>query len=370
MTVCVPPDLWQLVSRLGTFADWPPSDDAGIDRFFAFALRQGLFGLLMSDAALPEQIKSARSRYRVREAVDQLRSQRSMDSIRLLQQTLGADRVLLFKGADFRHRLYASSHLRQMADVDILVEPGTYTDTLRMLERAGYPIHYGRDIASHAPWASEANVMVGGVAIDVHRNFVHAIRANVDYRALWERRERFEADRLSACHFSPSDALLCHALSPLAIDEFSCPLIRYVDFYLLLQRYSNQMAICVERARQWGITHAFFGALHVTSNLFPSARSPVVTEAMQALTSKPVRRLLIRHVLPGAAGRAGIPPIARREQLWRKFWLIDTAWRRIAFLLYHCFELVTGSWLRMRRRGLSTKSAQSTKKVAGGPPAP
>ena len=370
MTVCVPPELWQLVSRLGAFAEWPPPDEGGIDRFFAFALRQGLFGLLMADAALPEQINAARSRYRVREAVDHLRSRRSMDGIRLLQQVLGTDRVLLFKGADYRHRLYAPAHLRQMADVDILVEPGAFSRTLRDLERAGYPTQYASDIASNAPWASEATVMMGGVAIDIHSNFMQRIRANIDYRALWLRRQQFEADGLTCCHFAPADALLCHAFSPLAIDEFSCPLIRYVDFYLLLQRYSNEIPVCVERARQWGIRHAFFGALHVTSTLFPSARTQAVTDAMQELVSKPTRRLLINQVLPGGAARSCVPPIARREQLWRKFWLIDTFWRRVAFLLYHCFELVTGSWLRMRRRALLTKSAQSTKKISGCPPAP
>ncbi|MEO6626811.1 MAG: nucleotidyltransferase family protein [Burkholderiaceae bacterium] len=370
MTVCVPPELWQLVSRLGPFPDWPPPDQAGIDRLFAFALRQGLFGLLMADAALPEQIKAARSRYRVREAVDHLRCRRSLDSIRVLQQVLGADRVLLFKGADYRHRLYTPSHVRQMADVDILVEPGTFAKTLRELEQAGYPTRYGSSIASHAPWAMELDVVVGGVAIDVHRNFIYPIRANIDYMALWRRRERFEADGLTGWHLSPSDALLCHALSPLAIDEFNCPLIRYVDFYLLLQRYSHEMAGCVERARQWGITRAFFGALHVTSSLFPSARSQAVADAMQELVSKPVRRLLIRHVLPGAGARACVPPISRREQLWRKFWLIDKFWRRVAFLLYHCFELVTGSWLRVRRRARMAKSVQATTDLSGGTPAP
>ena len=305
----------------------------------------------MADAALPQPIKAARSRYRVREAVDRLRTRRSMDSIRALQEVLGQDRVLLFKGADYRHRLYASSDLRQMADVDILVEPGTYRDTLRTLERAGYPVRYGSDIASHALWPSEATVMVGNVAIDVHRNFVHAIRAKVDYRALWQRRERFEAAELTACHFSAADALLVHAFSPLTIDEFSCPLIRYVDFFLLLKRYSNHVPDCVERARQWGIERAFFGALHVTSTLFPSVLDDDLSDAMEQLALRPVRRLLISHVLPSVALRSCLPPISRREQLWRKFWLIDKFWRRIAFLLYHCFVLVTGTWRRMRRRG-------------------
>jgi len=347
--VC-PPELWPLVCRLGGFVSWPPSGSAEIDRFFKLAQRQGVFGLLMADSELPAEMMGAKSRHRMREAVDRLRFQRSAAAIQSLQDVLGVENVLLFKGADLRHRLYAAPHVRQMADVDILVKPGTYGEVLQRLERSGYPRQRSKSVVSRAAVASEATVVVGGVEIDVHRNFIHGIRAKLDYDAIWSRRERFEQDGVAAYRFAPSDALLTHALSPLAIDEFCCAIVRYVDFYLLLDRYANEIEACVARARQWGIEHALFGALHVTSMLFPSVQNPAISNAMEQLASRATRRLLVNHVLPDTAARSCAPPLSRGEQLWRKFWLIDSFWRRIAFVIYHCYELASGSLARLRKR--------------------
>ena len=148
-------------------------------------------------------------------------------------------------------------------------------------EAAGYPRKYGY-YEAFSPGYYEVTVEIGDILVELHRSFAQRVRAAIDYDGLWSRRERFERDGVSGYRMSPADAILAHAFS-LSKDEFSSELSRFLDFYLLLQQHDGELVTCVARAKAWQIERSLFGALHITTTLFPGARTAAVNEAMNAL---------------------------------------------------------------------------------------
>lgn len=348
-----PAGLWPIVSRLAGAGGWPPHHDDEIASFFKVANYQNLFPLLMADTDVPPDIEAAKSRFRALDALYRKRYELSRDAVLELQRVLGSDAFLLFKGSDYRHRLYARPELRQMQDVDIHIPSTEMSAAMARLAAAGYQRAYFVRGASLAPGHHEMSVVVKGVHVEIHRAFVQRVRNGIDYQSMWRRREWFERDGVRGYRLAPADAVLGHAVS-LSVDEFSPELNRYVDFYLLLQLYADQLPECVARAKAWDVQRPLFGALHVTSTLFPSARTTPVTRAIDELLDKRTRRFLGERVLPDPATERSGHASGRRVQLWRKFWLIDQFWRRLAFLAYQAYATVIGSAIewRGRRSGL------------------
>jgi hypothetical protein len=339
---------------LATSREWPPRTNADITAFFTFANLQNLLPLLMEEADLPDEIVAAKPRFRALNTLYHRRYELSRGAVWELGRVLGTDAFVLLKGADYRHCLYSRPQLRPMADVDIYIPSADFSATLARLAAAGYPRKYSDYGASFAPGHHEVSIEVGSVHVEPHRSFAQRVRAGIDYRGIWHRRERFERDGISGCRLSSADALLAHAFN-LAIDEFSSPLIRYVDFYLMLQQYEDRLGECIARAKDWGIERALFGALHLTSTLFPAVRTSAVTEAIDRLLDAPTRRFLVCRVLPDPTREPSGHVTGRRIQLWRKYSLIDRAWRRLALGAHHIYETSVGSLLewRARRSGLS-----------------
>jgi hypothetical protein len=188
------------------------------------------------------------------------------------------------------------------------------------------------------------------------------VRAAVDYDGIWRRREWFERDGISGYRLSPADAILAHAFH-LAKDEFSSDLIRYLDFYLLLQRHEGELDMCVARAKAWQIERSLFGALHVTAAMFPAVKTAAVIQAMNALLDRSTRQFLADHILPDPTTEPSGWVSGRRVQLRRKFALMDRRWRRLAFLAYYIYATVVGlafEW-RARRSGLNIPRRSMTR---------
>jgi hypothetical protein len=349
----VPRELWPIVGRLAASGGWPPRGDAEVAAFFDLADRQRLLPLLLADEDVPPQIAAAKARFRAAEALNRRRFELSRDAILELKRVLGADAFVIYKGADYRHRIYSRPELRLMSDVDIYMPPETIPAALAKLAAAGYARKFSDFGAAFSPWHHEYSIAVGSVHVELHRSLCQRVRANIDYAGMWRRREWFERDGVSGYRLSAADAILVHAFQ-LARDEFSTELNRYVDLYLLLQQYEGELALCVTRAKAWGIERPFFGALHVVSTIFPSARTAAVTAAIERLLSPSIRRFLIDRVLPDPASEPGGRVGGRLVQLWRKFSLIDRYWRRIALVGYHLIETAVGSAIewRTRRSGL------------------
>src|SRR5205085_3372930 len=116
---------------------------------------------------------------------------------------------------------------------------------------------------------------------------------------------------------------------------------------------------CVQRARSWQMERPLFGALHLTTAMFPGAKTPAVSRAKGGLLDRPTRQCLVAQVLPDPTSEpSGWGPGRRRIQLRRKFALIDRPWRRAAFIAYFIFATGVGlafEW-HARRRGLNIPS--------------
>jgi len=348
----VPRELWPIVYRFATSGDWPPRSDADVDAFFGFAKLERLLPLLMADPDVPAEVAAAKSRFRALDALYEKRYQLSRDAALELQRIIGAHAFLFLKGSDYRYRLYARPRLRPMADIDIYVPARDFRAVLSRLAAAGNPRKYSDHGAAFAPGHHEVSIEIDGVHVEPHRSFAQRVRARIDYEGLWQRREWFEHDGIRGYRLSPADAILCHAFY-FAMDEFSSPLIRYLDFYLLLQQYEHELSDCAVRAKPWGIERPLFGALHVTTELFPSARTKAVEDAMHLLLDAPTRRFLVDRVLPDPATEPSGHVTGRRVQLWRKYSLMDQRWRSILLLAYHLYEVAIGSLIewQTRRKG-------------------
>ncbi|HTK79252.1 MAG TPA: nucleotidyltransferase family protein [Rhizomicrobium sp.] len=345
----VPVELWKVIWQLATGKAWPPAGPEGVTNFYEYANREMLLPLLMVAEGLPAEIAEARGRYRAFEAIYRKRYELTHAAIPTIQRVIGADTFVFLKGGDYCHRLYDRPDLRPMTDLDLLVPTAVFTQTLAAFAAAGYPQKRGNHGSPFSPDHHEASVLVCNVHVEVHRSLAQPARAAISYGELWDRRETFTADGIKAQRPSHPDAILLQAYE-LAKDEFSSPLIRYVDFLLLVLREPCVLPLCVERARSWQIERPLFGALFVTSQLLPSFAVPQVTEAMEALLTPRLRSFLRRHVLPDRSREHSAYPFGRLEQLRRKFMLMDNAWRRLRFLGFATQQEVKGSWYEWRAR--------------------
>ena len=354
----VPRELWPIVCRLATSREWPPRGDADIAAFFDYANRQKLLSLLIADDDLPKEVIAAKPRFRALDTLYRKHYELNRDGVLELQRILGADAFLFYKGSDYRHRIYDRPEQRPMTDIDVYIPSVALPAAVRKLEAAGYPRKYTDFGAAFSPWHHEISVVIGDVHVELHRSFSQRVRAAIDYDVMWRRREWFERDGVSGYRLSPADALLGHAFG-LAKDEFSSELNRFLDFYLLLKRYPDELDKCVQYAKTWQIERPLFGALQVTTAMFPDAKTAAVSRTMDALLDRPTRQFLVAQVLPDPTKEhSGWASGQRSTQVRRKFALIDRRWRRVAFVAYYIQATAVGlafEW-QARRSGVNIPS--------------
>jgi hypothetical protein len=358
----VPRELWLIVCRLATSREWPPRGDAGIAAFFDYVNRHKLLSLLMADEDLPREVIAAKARFRALDALYRKRYELNREGALELLRVLGPEAFLFYKGSDYRHRVYDRPEQRAMTDIDVYIPSAEFPAAVQKLQAAGYPRKYSNFGAAFLPWYYEISVVIGGVHVELHRSFSQRVRAAIDYDGMWRRRERFERDGIDGYRLSPADALLAHAFG-LAKDEFGSDLNRFLDFYLLLQSYQNELDECVKRAKAWQIERPLFGALHLTTAMFPDARTAAVDQTMDALLDRPTRQFLVTRVLPDRTKEPGGAASGRLTQLRRKFALIDRYWRRVGFVAYYIYTSAIGlafEW-SARRSGLNIPSRSMVK---------
>jgi len=113
---------------------------------------------------------------------------------------------------------------------------------------------------------------------------------------------------------------------------------RYVDLALLLDVEGLDLDEVIRTARRWKVERALYGALRQAFVLFPE-RQARIEPLMSQLLSTRVRRHLDEDVLPSPFAR-GLT--SRRQQVMRKFQLMDAPSERAAFLLYHVWASLAG----------------------------
>lgn len=331
----LPATLWPLFLRLALGDDAPSSlPPAELHRVLTCATEEGLLPLLYDDPAVPGSVREATENAPAIRSLYLRRLGLHRQAARTLVDMLGPDGCLFIKGFDYRFRLYARPELRPSADIDVYVPPERVDEAVTRLRGAG-----GRLASSDGAelWGREyyeVGLDIGEVRVEIHRTFGHRARTAVDYADVWAQREPFAAGDFEARRLAPLHAMGVHALN-LAKDELSSPLIRFVDFFLMLRLWPERVPALTALARAWRIERALYGSLRITAALFPEIETEPVAQTMESLVSPGARRFLDAFVLPDRLKTLSGHRDGRAMQLWRKGWLTDGVARRAAFL---------GSW--------------------------
>ena len=338
----MPEELWTVVGGLAGVRGWPPRTEKDARRFVEFAREQHLLSLLLADDTLPQSIADLKPRFRALGSLFRRQYELRRDAVLKFQRVVGGENFLLLKGADYSHRLYDKPEQREMTDVDVYVPKSSLDEVMKSLAAAGYSQVYTSYGKGFSPGYYEISFLIDAVHLEIHRSIGQQVRASIDYDGVWDRRQAFERNGVKGFRLSPADMILIHAYNQ-AKDEFSTELNRYLDFYLMLQLHENELDVCVARAKAWDIERAFFGMLYLTSTLFAGCRTMALSRAIDALLDERTRQFLVRHVLPNPAEERCRHSRGRRVQLWRKFFLIDTSWQRLAFFADHAYCTALGT---------------------------
>ncbi len=333
-----------MLQRLGGGA-WPPKDGPAATRFVEAAVEHGLLPLLLHEEACPPAVAAALERYRIWESLFRRRAEKLGGAVRDLTALLDPEPLILLKGADYAQRLYPEPMLRPMQDIDILVPAARFAAVCARLHEAGLVQRFEGSPTHRVAWFGESVFDLGDVTLEVHHSFLPRARHPIDYDAVFRRRVPVAGSGVAVARLDDVDAFVYHALS-LAKDEFFVRLARYLDFWLLLRTLSS-LGPARERAREWRATHALYGALRQVRLLFPELEERHPQPARGLLTSRN-GRFLERWVLPGGEGLRVTKRRRRGLQLWRKFWLMDSSWRRMCFALQYVHAVASGSWLAWR----------------------
>lgn len=354
MSAGLPPLLWPLVQRLAGAGDWPPSRPEHAECLVWQAEREGLLPLLFDDDSLPDVVRLALEAHRALQRLYLQRSEILERAGRELARMLEGEAVILLKGAAYRRCLYARPEHRPMQDVDLLVPRARLDSLVDRLLAAGLEPLVPPGVAWRPPTHHERVLRLGEVIVEIHHSFVQRVRHRIDYEAIWERRQALQAAPWRAARLEDADALCAHALS-LAVDEFSVPLIRYVDLWLMLQSGSaGALSEAAERARSWRAVRPLYGALRQLYRLLPESRSEAWAAQARELLPAPTRAFLDGWVLPAVERHGKGKNMSRPVELWRKLWLLDNSWRRLCFGAYHIWALLAGRWLGRRQQRSST----------------
>jgi Uncharacterised nucleotidyltransferase len=362
MKLALPPSLWPTLHQLATGEPWPPPSDTAADRLVTRANTEALLPLLFDDLEVPAVVRAALDRIPALQRINARRSDILQAAARRVAEILRGEPFVFLKGVDYGHRLYADPVLRPMQDIDILVPRPRMGIVAGALQRSGLTL-----VPRLAVWAKppsfsavaelashhEQLFRLGDVSVDVHHSFVQRSRNRVDYEAVWDRKLRFDAPGLAGYRLADTDALVYHALS-LAAEEFSVPLLRYLDLWLMVRAEPSICEAAAQRAREWDVERALYGALRLASRFLPELADLGPGRAMPSLLKPSARRFLDQHVLPDPWEHGDGREPRRIVQVFRKLCLIDGFRHRATFGLYHAYALARGQFGAMRHRAHPT----------------
>jgi hypothetical protein len=333
----IPDSLWAATAE-GT---WPPATERDEVRLLERAGREGLLPLLFEAPGLSPSLRQRLERQRGWQRLARARAQIVADALGALGRILHDEPFVVLKGADYMGRLYPRPELRPMQDIDLLVPRSRIDHACARLEAAGLQRRAVPGAARAAPSYYERAFLLGDVIVEVHQSFLQRSRHRVDYEGLWSRRRPAPELAPTAARLEEADAVAYHTLA-LAKDEFTTPLIRYVDLWLMLGAWPQALREGAARAREWRAARAFYGALHQAARFFPELGEGEAAEVARRMVGPVARRFLARYVLPPREeqGRAGV--VTRSRQLWRKFWLMDGMRSRLAFAARHAEATLQG----------------------------
>jgi hypothetical protein len=343
----VPLSVWIALGKISGAGSWPPDSKESIQAFINESVVQNLFMLAAQDTSLPPRLRVALQHNEGLRALTRFRTDIMIGAMQRLGRVLEGEPFIILKGADYQFRLYDSPDLRFMADLDILVPRARRENVHQKLTEGGFVRRYPAGVVNYLESHHETVFSVGGVVLDVHHGFIQRQRNRIDYEAIWSRRVPAQFPGFSAFRLDDGDAVLHHALG-IAIKEFNVPISRYLDLYLLIDRFNGDLAELVTRAREWRIERALYAALRRMIDVFPEVE-PRIGPTLPTLLSPRVRQHLDQIIpLPGTDRSR----LTRREQLRRKWHLMDGYQERVGFLVCHYMALTRGIVLKASRAGI------------------
>lgn len=203
-----------------------PLDDPSWQALMGDVFNQRMEGLLMAAVAadlLPvsdPQFDSVRRASRIRASMDLLVERATVRTAVVLERAGIPFRLL--KGPAWSHSLYPDPVQRGFGDVDILVEPGRWSDAVRALEdtgatrvfpelQPGFDERFGKDATFVAP---------GGFEVDLHRTLVlGAYGFWVDSEELFARSPRQVSIGTHPMDILDPDAAFVHACYNAALGD-------------------------------------------------------------------------------------------------------------------------------------------------------
>ncbi len=219
---------------------------------------------------------------------------------------------IAWKGLDYAHRLYPDPAERPMGDHDLLVRERDFRIARERLAALGYTdALVQRGVAAH-PAHYAAQLVRDDHHVDLHRSVRQAVRASIDYDAIFRRAERGILFGESVRFLAPHDRLMLH-VAHLAAHELLVPLVAYVDLERLIAETPVSPALFAE-AKAFGLRRPFEAVLAARADLF----------------GWPSRRGLRPSLRAIAAGRRPSRPV----QLLRKAALFDSPRALLRFGLY------------------------------------
>jgi Uncharacterised nucleotidyltransferase len=335
--VHLPQSLWPTVYRLESESSWPPATAADASRFVATTIREHLFSLLAADAAIPAIVRDAVSKQL---AMLRLFEKRDRDLIAATQRlaTLLAEEPFIFlKGSDFRFRLYDSSSLRQMQDIDILVPRNRIDAVCRLLQPHATRVFPAGPVSRLASYP-ERVFQLDNAIVEVHHSFLHRIRHTVDYDEVFRRSVALNHNEINGRRLADPHAFVYQCITIAAKDQMFVRMIRYIDLWLMAQANPEVWEEACQTAARWSCRNAFYAAIRRATTLIPELRTERSERSLYVIVAPMRARFLDRHVLTQSTSRLTGRPL----QVWRKFWLIDRMWRRVAFAVYHAYAVVIG----------------------------
>jgi hypothetical protein len=342
----LPPSFWTTLYRLAGGEKWPPENDAQAQAFMARVVPEGLLSLMIAEAAsMPPVVSRAAHAFQALDRSNRLRASVFEDSVRKVLDILDGEQLIILKGTDYAYRLYPAPHLRPRQDVDVLVPRERVREITWRLKKEGFRQHFPAGAVARVRAYHEAVFVIGNATLEVHHSFIQRTRNRIDYAGVWSRVKPWSGFDRRLFQLDEIDALIYHAIN-MSTDQFSNPMFRHLDFWLMLHDRQQILPAAVARARTWATTRALYGALRQASRYFPEMKTPAVEEAMSQLIPRRTQAFLDRHVLPDPwrprkrYGRVG--------QLWRKLWLIDDSFHRASFALYHGYAVIAGKLLELR----------------------
>jgi hypothetical protein len=290
-------------------------------------------GLLDALAALPGMRKKLGKR------VDATRSTAAMGALRLLEfreivvalGSLGIP-VAPMKGMAYALMFESGGPTRAMADIDLLVPPSRFEAGCTVLRGLGYREEFPVPI-SRAEGCEERAFVRNGRLVELHRFFLPEVRLGVDYDALWSRTREITAEGMPVRLLSPEDTLLYHCLH-MGLHEFAMGLRPVWELRRLLLNDNPDLAVAAQRTREWGTQRMTWCALRLLQECWPEVLPidtlsmfepyPIVTSVLERFVVAPSIRLLSA---PG--------PLPRPIQLLRKFFLLDSPIRGLAYAKWY-----------------------------------